>query len=184
MAGRIDTTVDFVAIGIAVMTISDSRTPETDKSGDVLVDRLTDAGHILRDRKIIHDDIAQIQDALKTWIADDAIDAVITTGGTGVTGRDITPEAMRGIFDKEIEGFGELFRWLSYEKIGTSALQSRAIGGVAGGTYLFALPGSPSACKDGWDDILKWQLDIRHKPCNFVEIMPRLMERGLGGRSS
>lgn len=184
MAGRIDENIAFAPIGIAVMTISDSRTPETDKSGDLLAERIIGAGHRLADRKIVEDDIGQIQAAVTSWIAQPEIDAVITTGGTGVTGRDITPEAMRGIFDKEIEGFGEMFRWLSFKKIGTSALQSRAIGGVAGGTYIFSLPGSPSACKDGWDDILQWQLDIRHQPCNFVEIMPRLMERGLGGRSS
>ena len=184
MAGRIDETIAFAPIGIAVMTISDSRTPETDKSGDLLAERILGAGHRLAGREIVEDDIGQIQSMVKSWIAQPEVDAVITTGGTGVTGRDITPEAMRGIFDKEIEGFGEMFRWLSFKKIGTSALQSRAIGGVAGGTYIFSLPGSPSACKDGWDDILQWQLDIRHQPCNFVEIMPRLMERGLGGRSS
>lgn len=184
MAGRLDEKVEFVPVGIAVLTVSDSRTLDTDTSGDVLVSRLQDAGHSLQDRAIVHDDVAEIQAQLRDWIAHANIDVVISTGGTGVTGRDVTPEAMRGVFEKEIEGFGEMFRWLSFAKIGTSALQSRAIGGVAGGTYLFALPGSPSACKDGWDDILKWQLDIRHKPCNFVEIMPRLMERGLGGRSS
>ena len=184
MAGRIDENIAFAPIGIAVMTISDSRTPETDKSGDVLADRVIGAGHRLAGRKIVEDDIGNIQAAITSWAAMPKIDAVITTGGTGVTGRDVTPEAMRGIFDKEIEGFGEMFRWLSFKKIGTSALQSRAIGGVVDGTYIFALPGSPSACKDGWDDILQWQLDIRHQPCNFVEIMPRLMERGLGGRSS
>ena len=184
MAGRLDEKVEFVPVGIAVLTVSDSRTLDTDTSGDVLVSRLQDAGHSLQDRAIVHDDVAEIQAQLRDWIAHANIDVVISTGGTGVTGRDVTPEAMRGVFEKEIEGFGERFRGLSFAKIGTSALQSRAIGGVAGGTYLFALPGSPSACKDGWDDILKWQLDIRHKPCNFVEIMPRLMERGLGGRSS
>lgn len=184
MTGRLDENISFVPIGIAVMTISDSRTSADDKSGDVLVGRVKDAGHHLITRSIVQDDISDIQKMMQTWIADPAIDAVITTGGTGVTGRDVTPEALRGIFDKEIEGFGEMFRWLSYAKIGTSALQSRAIGGVAGGTYIFALPGSPSACKDGWDDILKWQLDIRHQPCNFVEIMPRLTESGIGGRKS
>ena len=184
MTGRLDENISFVPIGIAVMTISDSRTPADDKSGDLLVGRVKDAGHHLITRSIVQDDISDIQKMMQTWIADPSIDAVITTGGTGVTGRDVTPEALRGIFDKEIEGFGEMFRWLSYAKIGTSALQSRAIGGVAGGTYIFALPGSPSACKDGWDDILKWQLDIRHQPCNFVEIMPRLTESGIGGRKS
>ncbi|MCE2517104.1 MAG: molybdenum cofactor biosynthesis protein B [Alphaproteobacteria bacterium] len=184
MAVRIDENVEYVPVGIAVLTVSDSRTRDNDTSGDVLVSRLQDAGHHLSDRAIVHDDVAKITAQLKAWINTPEVDVVISTGGTGVTGRDVTPEAMRGVFEKEIEGFGEMFRWLSFAKIGTSALQSRAIGGVAGGTYLFALPGSPSACKDGWDDILKWQLDIRHKPCNFVEIMPRLMERGLGGRSS
>lgn len=184
MTGRLDETIDFIPIGIAVMTISDTRTTADDKSGDVLSRRVTDYGHQLISRTIVRDDVDEIQAMLKIWIDDPEIDAIISTGGTGVTGRDVTPEAMRGIFDKEIEGFGEMFRWLSFAKIGTSALQSRAIGGVAGGTYIFALPGSPSACRDGWDDILKWQLDIRHQPCNFVEIMPRLLESGIGGRSS
>ncbi|NBQ83670.1 MAG: molybdenum cofactor biosynthesis protein B [Alphaproteobacteria bacterium] len=184
MTGRLNEDMEFVPIGIAVMTISDSRTAENDKSGDLLASRVVEAGHNLISRTIVHDEVDEIRAMTKIWIEDKEIDAVITTGGTGVTGRDVTPEAMRGIFDKEIEGFGEMFRWLSFAKIGTSALQSRAIGGVAGGTYIFSLPGSPSACRDGWDDILKWQLDIRHLPCNFVEIMPRLMERGIGGRSS
>ena len=184
MPGRIDQSAEFVPIGIAVMTISDSRTQDDDKSGDVLVDRILAAGHNLITRTIVHDDIDEIRAMLNLWIDDPEIDAVISTGGTGVTGRDVTPEAFRGVFDKEIEGFGEMFRALSMAKIGTSAMQSRAVGGVARGTYLFALPGSPSACKDGWDDILQYQLDIRHRPCNFVEIMPRLMEQGIGGRSS
>ncbi len=184
MPGRIDQSAEFVPIGIAVMTISDSRTQDDDKSGNVLVDRILAAGHNLITRTIVHDDIDEIRAMLNLWIDDPEIDAVISTGGTGVTGRDVTPEAFRGVFDKEIEGFGEMFRALSMAKIGTSAMQSRAVGGVARGTYLFALPGSPSACKDGWDDILQYQLDIRHRPCNFVEIMPRLMEQGIGGRSS
>lgn len=183
MTGRIDETADFVPVGIAVMTISDTRTMDTDKSGDVLAERVMTAGHDLITRKIVHDDIDEIRTMLNLWCMDPEIDAVISTGGTGVTGRDVTPEAFRGIFDKEIEGFGEMFRAISMAKIGTSAIQSRAVGGVAKGTYLFALPGSPSACKDGWDDILRYQLDIRHRPCNFVEIMPRLMEQGIGGRS-
>ena len=184
MAGRIDENAEFIPIGIAVMTVSDTRTQADDKSGDVLAERIQSAGHDLITRTIVHDDVDEIQAMLKLWIEAPEIDAVISTGGTGVTGRDVTPEAFRGIFEKEIEGFGEMFRALSMAKIGTSAMQSRAVGGVAGGTYLFALPGSPSACKDGWDDILQYQLDIRHRPCNFVEIMPRLMEKGIGGRSS
>ena len=184
MTGKLSDKIDFVPIGIAVMTVSDSRTADNDTSGDTLVDRLTEAGHHLIARTIVHDDIDQIQAMIRIWMSDPEIDCVLTTGGTGVTGRDVTPEALKPLFDKEIEGFGEMFRWLSMEKIGTSALQSRAIGGVAGGTYIFALPGSPSACRDGWDLILKWQLDIRHLPCNFVEIMPRLMESGFGGRKS
>jgi molybdenum cofactor biosynthesis protein B len=183
MPGRIDEAIDFIPVGIAVMTISDTRIHEEDKSGEILAERITSAGHDLISRTIVHDDIDEIQAMLKLWIEDPEIDIVISTGGTGVTGRDVTPEAFRGIFDKEIEGFGEMFRALSMTKIGTSAMQSRAVGGVAEGTYLFALPGSPSACKDGWDEILKYQLDIRYRPCNFVEIMPRLMEKGIGGRS-
>jgi molybdenum cofactor biosynthesis protein B len=181
MPGRIDEAIDFIPVGIAVITISDTRIHEEDKSGEILAERITSAGHDLITRTIVHDDIDEIQAMLKLWIEDPEIDVVISTGGTGVTGRDVTPEAFRGLFDKEIEGFGEMFRALSMTKIGTSAMQSRAVGGVAGGTYLFALPGSPSACKDGWDEILQYQLDIRYRPCNFVEIMPRLMEK-VGGR--
>ena len=184
MTGKLSDKIEFEPIGIAVMTISDSRTEADDKSGDTLVERLTGAGHHLISRTIVHDDIDQIQAMTRIWINDPEIDCILTTGGTGATGRDVTPEALMPVFDKEIEGFGEMFRWLSMEKIGTSALQSRALGGVAGGTYIFALPGSPSACRDAWDLILKWQLDIRHLPCNFVEIMPRLMESGIGGRKS
>jgi molybdenum cofactor biosynthesis protein B len=169
--------IDFIAVNIAVITVSDTRVPATDQSGDLLAGRITESGHKLTGRCIVRDDINDIQTQLKSWIANPEVDVIITTGGTGVTGRDITPEAMRGVFEKEIEGFGEMFRWISFAKIGTSALQSRAVGGVAGGTYIFALPGSPSACKDGWDEILKSQLDVRHKPCNFVELMPRLMEQ-------
>jgi molybdenum cofactor biosynthesis protein B len=173
----IDQTRTFVPVQVAVATISDSRTPQTDTSGDTLVNRLTGAGHILIDRRIITDDVDAITAALTEWIDDPRIDVVITTGGTGVTGRDVTPEAYARVIEKQIEGFGELFRMLSYRKIGTSTMQSRALGGVARGTYLFALPGSTGACKDGWDDILRWQLDSRHQPCNLVELMPRLKER-------
>lgn len=179
----LDTTREFVPVRIVVMTISDTRTMADDKSGDVLVQRLEAAGHHLSARLIVSDDEDKIIAALHGFIADKTIDAVIATGGTGLTGRDVTPEAFRAVFDKEIEGFGEMFRFLSFQKIGTSTLQSRALAGVAGGTYLFALPGSPSACKDAWDDLLAHQLDYRHRPCNFVEIMPRLTEGGLKGRN-
>ena len=168
--------IDFVAINIAVMTVSDTRTELEDKSGDTLVNRLQRAGHNLASRVIIKDETDAIVSQLQVWIDDPKIDAVLATGGTGVTGRDVTPEAFLKVFDKEIPGFGELFRMLSYKKIGTSTIQSRATAGVAKGTYLFALPGSTGACKDAWDDILVYQLDIRHKPCNFVELIPRLQE--------
>lgn len=167
----------FVPVTIAVMTVSDTRDASNDKSGDILAARLSDAGHKLADRAIVKDEVSAIVEQLKAWIADKEIDAVISTGGTGLTGRDVTPEAFKSVYEKEIEGFGELFRLISYEIIGTSTVQSRATGGVAGGTFLFALPGSPGACKDGWDRILKDQLDYRFKPCNFVELMPRLQER-------
>ena len=180
----IDTSREFVPVTIAVLTISDTRTLAEDKSGDLLVARLVEAGHQLAARAFVHDDVAKITDQLGQFIADQAIDCVIATGGTGLTGRDVTPEAFRAVFEKEIEGFGEMFRFLSFQKIGTSTLQSRAVAGVAGGTYLFALPGSPSACQDAWDDLLAHQLDYRHRPCNFVEIMPRLREAGLVGRGS
>ncbi len=166
----------FLQVNIAVLTVSDSRTMETDTSGQTLAERIEKAGHRLAARNIVPDTIDAIQDQLKVWIADPDIDAVIATGGTGVTGRDITPEAFAGIVDKEIPGFGELFRMLSYQKIKTSTIQSRATAGVAGGTYLFAVPGSPGACRDAWDDILVHQLDSRNAPCNFVELMPRLKE--------
>ncbi|MEC7942628.1 MAG: molybdenum cofactor biosynthesis protein B [Pseudomonadota bacterium] len=168
--------IDFVAINIAVMTVSDTRTELEDKSGDTLVERLQGAGHNLTARAIVKDETDAIVSQLQLWIDDPKIDAVLATGGTGVTGRDVTPEAFQKVFDKEIPGFGELFRMLSYEKIGTSTIQSRATAGVAKGTYLFALPGSTGACKDAWDDILVYQLDIRHKPCNFIELIPRLQE--------
>ncbi|NHB75309.1 molybdenum cofactor biosynthesis protein B [Rhodobacter calidifons] len=173
---RIDETLPFHPVRIAVLTVSDSRTPETDKSGDTLVDRLTAAGHILADRGIVPDDRSAIVGRLRHWIADPAVDVILTTGGTGLTGRDVTVEAHREVYEKEIEAFGTVFTLVSMQKIGTSAVQSRATGGVAGGTYLFALPGSPGACRDAWDEILKLQLDSRHRPCNFVEIMPRLEE--------
>lgn len=166
----------FVPVAIAVMTVSDTRTAADDRSGDALAGRIVQAGHVLAARVIVQDDADLIEAQLRTWITDPAIDCVITTGGTGITGRDVTPEAFDRVLDKQIEGFGELFRMLSYQKIGTSTIQSRAIGGVAAGTYLFALPGSPGAVKDGWDDILLYQLDSRHRPCNLVELMPRLQE--------
>ena len=173
---RIDKSVSFVAVNIAVLTVSDSRRLEDDKSGDLLAGRVTEDGHHLADRRIVIDDFDAITSVVSAWVQTDSIDVVIATGGTGLTGRDGTPEAFRSIFEKEIEGFGELFRYVSFQKIGTSTIQSRAVAGVAGGTYLFALPGSPSACRDAWDEILRYQLDIRHRPCNFVEIMPRLSE--------
>ena len=166
----------FLAVNIAVLTVSDTRSIEDDTSGQVLVERLQAAGHRLADRTIVRDEVAAITECLKGWIADPEIDAVIATGGTGVTGRDVTPEAFEALYDKAVPGFGELFRMLSYAKIRTSTIQSRATAGVAGGTYLFALPGSPGACRDAWDDILVFQLDNRHMPCNFVELMPRLNE--------
>ena len=173
---RIDETREFIPIGIAVLTVSDTRTPETDRSGDTLAARIADSGHRLAARSIVPDDQAGIEDALRLWIGDPDIDVVISTGGTGLTGRDITVEAHRAVYEKEIDAFSTVFTQVSMAKIGTSAVQSRACAGVADGTYLFALPGSPSACRDAWDEILKWQLDYRHRPCNFVEIMPRLDE--------
>ena len=173
---RIDETRPFIPVNIAVLTVSDTRTAANDTSGDVLVERIGKAGHRLAVRAIEKDDTGAIETLLRQWIADREIDVVITTGGTGITGRDVTPEAFDRVMEKRIEGFGELFRMLSYQKIGTSTMQSRAIGGVAGGTYLFALPGSTGAVKDGWDDILVFQLDSRHGPCNLVELMPRLQE--------
>ena len=168
--------IKFMSINVAVVTISDTRTLENDKSGDVLEKRIKLAGHIVLAREIVQDEFKKISSLFSNLIKDKKIDVIISTGGTGLTGRDITPEVMETLFEKSIDGFGEMFRWMSYKKIGTSALQSRALAGVANGTYIFCLPGSPSACRDGWDDILVHQLDIRHKPCNFVEIMPRLQE--------
>ena len=172
----IDESRAFIPVRIAVLTVSDTRTPSDDRSGDTLVDRLTRAGHLLAARGIVRDDRAVITAALRAWVADPAVDVILTTGGTGLTGRDVTVEAHRDVYEKEIEAFGTVFTHVSMAKIGTSAVQSRACGGVAGGTYLFALPGSPGACRDGWDEILSLQLDYRHRPCNFVEIMPRLEE--------
>ena len=163
----------FRPVRIAVLTVSDTRTPAEDRSGDTLVERLTADGHILAARDLVTDDAPAIEARLRAFIADPDVEVVISTGGTGITRRDVTPEAFRAVFEKEIEGFGELFRWLSYAKIGTSTIQSRAVGGIAGRTLLFAVPGSPSACRDAWDDILKTQLDSRFRPCNFVELMDR-----------
>jgi molybdopterin adenylyltransferase len=176
MPGRIDESIPFQPLRIAVLTVSDSRDLATDRSGDVLAERLKAAGHHLAGRQIVKDDKASIEAQLKAWIADPEVEVVITTGGTGVTGRDVTPEALHAVIEKHVPGFGELFRWQSYDKIGTSTLQSRADAGVAKGTYIFVVPGSPGACRDAWDGILQYQLDIRHKPCNFAELLPRLRE--------
>jgi len=173
---RIDDSRPFLPVNIAVLTVSDTRSEADDKSGQTLIDLLTRDGHRLAARAIVRDDIDAIVARLQAWIADPAIDVVIATGGTGVTGRDVTPEAFHAVYEKEIAGFGEIFRMLSYQKVGTSTIQSRATGGVAGGTYLFALPGSPSACRDAWEGILVHQLDNRFRPCNLVELMPRLQE--------
>ncbi len=172
----IDETRPFKPVHIAVLTVSDTRNEADDRSGPVLVERLQAAGHRLAGRAIVKDDIDAIVAQLKLWIADPAIEVVISTGGTGVTGRDVTPEAFERVYEKRIDGFGEMFRFISFQKIGTSTIQSRATAGVANGTYLFALPGSPGACRDGWDEILKHQLDIRFRPCNFAELLPRLNE--------
>lgn len=173
----IDPARAFLPVRIAVLTVSDSRDLATDRSGDTLVARLEAAGHMAAARAIVKDEVEAIVARLEAWIADPGVDCVISTGGTGVTGRDVTPEAFARVWDKEIPGFGELFRWLSFQTIGTSTIQSRATAGVARGTYLFALPGSTGAVKDAWDGILATQLDSRHTPCNFVELMPRLTER-------
>ena len=173
---KIDESRPFLPVNIAVLTVSDTRSLDDDKSGRTLAEMIERDGHKVAARKIVRDDKVAIAAQLKTWIADPAVDCVISTGGTGVTGRDVTPEAFQSVFEKEISGFGELFRMISFQKVGTSALQSRAVGGVAGGTYLFALPGSPNACRDGWEEILRWQLDNRFRPCNLVELMPRLQE--------
>ncbi len=173
---RIDETKDFIPVRIAVMTVSDTRSLDDDRSGDTLVARIEAAGHKVADRTIIRDERDAIADRLRTWTRDPDIDVILTTGGTGLTGRDVTVEAHRDVYEKEIEAFGTVFTIVSMQKIGTSAVQSRATGGVANGTYLFALPGSTGACKDAWDEILQHQLDYRHAPCNFVEIFPRLDE--------
>lgn len=173
---RIDESRDFIPVRIALLTVSDTRQAGDDRSGDVLAARLGEAGHVLAARKILRDERHEIAEQLRAWVADPEIDVVISTGGTGLTGRDVTVEAHRDVYEKEIDAFGTVFTMISMEKIGTSAVQSRATGGVAGGTYLFALPGSTGACKDAWDEILRWQLDYRHLPCNFVEIFPRLEE--------
>ena len=173
----IDETRKFIPVNIAVLTVSDSRDEASDESGKTLIDRLEAAGHHLAARRVIKDEVKLIQEQVRAWVSDPEIDVIITNGGTGITGRDVTPEALKPLLEKEIEGFGELFRMISFQKVGTSTMQSRALGGLAGGTYIFALPGSPSACRDGWDDILKFQLDSRNGPCNLVELMPRLREK-------
>lgn len=174
---RINPDRQFIPVRIAVLTVSDSRSLDDDRSGDTLVARLSDAGHVAADRQIVRDEIEDIRAVVRGWIDDPDIDVVITTGGTGFTGRDVTPEAVEPLFEKRMDGFSEVFHRISYDKIGTSTIQSRATAGVAGGTYLFALPGSPGACRDAWDDILVHQLDYRFKPCNFVELMSRLTEK-------
>jgi molybdenum cofactor biosynthesis protein B len=184
MAGSVNER-SFIPVGIAVLTVSDTRTLADDKSGDTLVARIADAGHRLAARAIVPDDKERIRAQVEAWTKDDAIDVVITTGGTGFTGRDVTPEALEPLFEKRMDGFSEVFHRISYDKIGTATIQSRATGGVANATFIFVLPGSPGACKDAWDGILKAQLDYRHMPCNFVEIMPRLdehLKRGAGSR--
>ncbi|HRK19813.1 MAG TPA: molybdenum cofactor biosynthesis protein B [Hyphomicrobiaceae bacterium] len=173
---RIDESRPFIPVRIAVLTVSDTRTPEDDKSGNTLVELLAGDGHVLADRAIVRDDVEAIRARVRSWIADPDVDCIITTGGTGFTGRDVTPEAVKPLFEKEIDGFSVVFHMISFQKIETSTIQSRACAGLAGETYIFCLPGSPGACRDGWTGILKWQLDNRHRPCNFVEIMPRLDE--------
>lgn len=175
--GHAHPNAEFIPVNVAIMTVSDSRTEENDTSGRALVDRLTKAGHILADKQIIKDDRYEIRAVVSAWIAEPGVQAIITTGGTGLTGRDITPEAVVPLFDKEIEGFGEMFRWVSWQDIKTSTIQSRAIAGLANGTAIFCLPGSTGACRTGWDDIIVHQLDHRHKPCNLVEMMPRFLEK-------
>ena len=168
---------EFKPLQIAVMTVSDTRTEETDKSGNTLAKLLTEAGHVLADKQIVPDNIYRIRAVISQWIADDSVNAVITTGGTGITGRDTTPEAVAALFDKQIDGFGELFRAVSYEEINTSTMQSRAVGGVANATFIFCLPGSTGACRTGWGKIISHQLDYRTRPCNLVELMPRVLEK-------
>jgi len=173
----IDDTLEFIPVNIAVLTVSDSRNLHNDTSGQILADSIQAAGHKLVKRSLLEDNVEKIINLLESWISEQGIDVVITVGGTGLTGRDITPEAFGAVSEKEIIGFGELFRWISFDSIGTSTIQSRAIGVVAGGTYLFALPGSNGAVRDGWNKILRFQLDNRHRPCNFVELIPRLKEK-------
>ena len=173
---RIDESLPFLPVRIAIITVSDTRTADNDTSGDRLQEMIVADGHLVVGREILTDECDAIAQRLRQLAEEPGVDVVITTGGTGVTGRDVTPEAFKQAMDKEVEGFGELFRWLSFDKVGTSTMQSRAIGGVVGDTYIFALPGSPSACKDGWMGILRFQLDSRHRPCNLVELMPRLKE--------
>ena len=174
---RIDETRPFIPVRIAVLTVSDTRTQKTDKSGPLLVSMIKEAGHELAEHVIVEDDPKSIRKQVKRWIKDPEVDVVITTGGTGFTGRDVTPEAVKPLFEKEIEGFSALFHLLSYQSVGTSTVQSRACGGLAKGTYIFCVPGSPGACTDAWNGILKHQLDNRHRPCSFIEIMPRLSEQ-------
>ena len=174
--GKIDESKAFVPVRIAVLTVSDTRDEASDTSGQVLADRITGAGHTLAARAIVRDEVEAIRAQVKAWVASGEVDVILTTGGTGITGRDVTPAAFDRVLEEQIDGFGEMFRWLSFQVIGTSALQSRALGGVARGTYLFALPGSTGAVKDGWTQILRYQLDNRHRPCNLVELMPRLRE--------
>ena len=180
MSGKIDETRPFIAVRMAVLTVSDTRSMDEDRSGRTLVDRIAEAGHIVADRAIERDDIDAIRSRVTGWIEDAEIDVVLTTGGTGFTGRDVTPEALQPLFEKHIDGFSTIFHLQSYEKIATSTVQSRACAGLTRGTYIFCLPGSPGACRDAWDGILKWQLDNRHRPCNFVEIMQRLEEHRRG----
>jgi molybdenum cofactor biosynthesis protein B len=175
-AGRLVDTIAFKPVRIAVMTISDTRDEESDTSGQILADRVAGAGHDLAGRAVVRDEVGQIRGQVQTWIESGKVDAIVTTGGTGLTGRDVTPEALRPLFDKEIEGFNVVWHMVSYQSVGLSTLQSRACAGVAKGVFIFCLPGSNGACKDGWDKIIRWQLDSRHMPCNMVEIMPRLME--------
>ena len=179
----IDETRPFLPLRIAVLTVSDTRDLASDRSGDTLVERLQAAGHTLADRRIVTDDVEAIRGAVRAWIADPQVDAVLTTGGTGFTGRDVTPEALEPLFEKRMEGFSTIFHMISHEKIGASTIQSRATAGVAGATYIFCLPGSPGACRDAWDGILQAQLDYRHRPCNFVEILPRLDEHLKRGKA-
>ncbi len=175
--GKIDAAAPFKAVRIAVLTVSDTRDEESDTSGKVLADMIARDGHIVAQRAWVRDDVAAIQERVRAWIADPEIDAVVTTGGTGLTGRDVTPEALRPLFDKEIDGYAVIWHLTSFQSVGLSTLQSRACAGVAQGTFIFALPGSNGACRDGWEKIIRWQLDSRHRPCNMVELMPRLMER-------